>query len=293
MSNLIRAIVIRLYVLVHRREPESEVPLLSETCVLSNILTKKIRNYTALIKCTTITDSKEDSYVSLTVSCLLHCDVYVLQNVQLSLFHSAILGDLASLTHFVNSSATETRSISPGTNILRFRLPVIDFPLGVKRDCYPLIIGLVPNVDDDELEKIMISFHIIHVKSNQFEKIDTGIMYTFWKTNWNRLLTPQVLYAATDNSTLFPRTSSQQTTLVKGEDPMKWKPSCFICLSELFEQASKLYVLLPCRHAAICSDCFQSLYNSSFLQSPPRLRLGFVTCPLCRTAVNSLLSLPT
>lgn len=68
-----------------------------------------------------------------------------------------------------------------------------------------------------------------------------------------------------------------------------WQPCCFICLS--IETTYNLRVLLPCRHAVICSDCFKSLYKSAMFSVNHHL-IGYITCPICRTPINSTLLLP-
>ncbi|CAH8428731.1 unnamed protein product [Schistosoma intercalatum] len=119
-------------------------------------------------------------------------------------------------------------------------------------------------------------------------------MYTYWKTNWNRLLTPQILFDAGENmntideTTILP-TKTITSSINKDKVCQTWQPCCFICLS--IETTYNLRVLLPCRHAVICSDCFKSLYKSAMFSVNHHL-IGYITCPICRTPINSTLLLP-
>ncbi|KAH9593582.1 hypothetical protein MS3_00001686 [Schistosoma haematobium] len=139
-----------------------------------------------------------------------------------------------------------------------------------------------------------ITCYIIHVKIREEEQVNTSIMYTYWKTNWNRLLTPQILFDAGENMNTIDETTILPTKTITSyinNDKVcqTWQPCCFICLS--IETTYNLRVLLPCRHAVICSDCFKSLYKSAMFTVNHHL-IGFITCPICRTPINSTLLLP-
>ncbi|KAA3674282.1 uncharacterized protein DEA37_0012090 [Paragonimus westermani] len=148
-----------------------------------------------------------------------------------------------------------------------------------KRTHYSTVIAFVTDCEAVD-EQIAISCYVIHVRLSETERFDTGVLYTFWKTNWSRLLTPQALYAARDNSDSANTGSS---------DVNHWQPACFVCLNSVSN--GDLRVFLPCRHAGLCADCFTSFIVKAYNPTNPLNRL--LCCPLCRTPISSVLCLPS
>lgn len=90
----------------------------------------------------------------------------------------------------------------------------------------------------------------------------------------------QAIYASRDNSTgLIPHENSDSANLLQN-----WTPSCFICLSEIKDD---LRVLLPCRHAGICLECFKEFRERTAIRS--HNPLSGLICPLCRTTITAIL----
>ncbi|KAF8563023.1 hypothetical protein P879_08196, partial [Paragonimus westermani] len=131
-----------------------------------------------------------------------------------------------------------------------------------------------------------ISCYVVHVRLSEKERFDTGVLYTFWKTNWSRLLTPQALYAARDNSDSANTGSSDERS---SSNINHWQPACFVCLNSVIN--GDLRVFLPCRHAGLCADCFTPFIGKACNPTNPLNRL--LCCPLCRTPISSVLCLPS
>ncbi|GAA56713.1 hypothetical protein CLF_111402 [Clonorchis sinensis] len=61
-----------------------------------------------------------------------------------------------------------------------------------QRGRYSSVIALVSDAKPED-EQVVISCYVVHVRLSEEERFDTSILYTFWKTNWDRLLTPQTV----------------------------------------------------------------------------------------------------
>lgn len=217
----------------------------------------------------------------LNVSSLWGSLCYILSDIPIEEFHRLLVEDHNLLTNFCEERSILTLPVCSGNKELAFEVGKPSPPRNSagKTTDYPIIITL----KSDSVgfgEQIIISCYVVHfgVKVGQHE---TTILHTFWKTNWNRLLTPQVLYAARvdyeemeANKLIFPNSS--------GCAP--WKPSCFVCLSSV---ENGLHVFLPCRHAGLCSNCFRLFNRRKYPVSPTDL-----CCPICRSLVVCSLRLP-
>ncbi|CAH8834566.1 unnamed protein product [Trichobilharzia szidati] len=277
--------------------------VLTRGYMLSEMLTTKLYNNSVITSFQPSTSNMYGDPILITVSSIKSTKCCVLRDIALSSFHNALIGDHNALKDYIVSNATEKYTLKPGSQEISVSASVQLSSDNLKRNTYSLVIGLVSGASDSSVEEIDISCYIIHVKIRKEENVDTSIMYTFWKTNWNRLLIPQILFDAgqdannnnTEEQTVLPPMKTTDTLVVDNgdkDDHKTWRPCCFICLSSSSDStSSSLRVLLPCRHAAVCHDCFQSLHNSAMSSAPHHL-IGLLTCPLCRTPINSTLLLP-
>ncbi|CAH8432606.1 unnamed protein product [Heterobilharzia americana] len=313
ISNFIRLVLIRIFLALlilsiiikvakekfiawlHGQNSDSGMSVLTRGYMLSDISTTKLCNNAVI---TDFQPSNSNIYgnpIRITVSSTKCTKFCVLRDVTLSSFHDALIGDHNGLRDYIVANAVEKYTVKPGSQEMLISVSVQSSADHGKRETYSLVIGLLSGASDSSVEEINVTCYIIHVKIRAEESVDTSIMYTFWKTNWNRLLTPQVLFNAGQNANSEEQTTMSvktvaPNTLGNDDNACKiWRPCCFICLSS--ETTSSLRVLLPCRHAAICPDCFKSLQKSAMSAVPHHL-IGLLSCPLCRTPVSSTLSLP-
>lgn len=121
------------------------------------------------------------------------------------------------------------------------------------RDRYPLAIILLLN--DREIEEqlqnndIVMMASIIHLKDS-LVPLTTSVIGQYIKRKSGIVLNLQDLYICSEQS---------------NEDPM---PNCIICLENMITRA-----ILPCRHACVCSNCFEQIN----------------TCPLCRSPIQNFI----
>ncbi|CAH8459822.1 unnamed protein product [Dicrocoelium dendriticum] len=235
--------------------------------------TRKITNNCIITRFHTF-DHGDSLTFQLNVSSLSESRCCVLSDIPIEELHHFLLADHNLLLNFCKANSTLTLSISSGNSELAFE---VDKSLSSKNyadkrfHCPILLAVISDSVGIDE--QILVACHIIHVGLEGGQP-DTTILHTFWKTNWNRLLTPQVLYAARgdgepiEGNGLISSNSS-------GRSP--WKPCCLICLSPV---EGWLHVFLPCRHAGLCTNCFRSFNRRKYPITPNDL-----CCPICRSLV--------
>ncbi|KAA0188100.1 hypothetical protein FBUS_07979 [Fasciolopsis buskii] len=219
--------------------------------------------------------------LEISVKCETKC--YILYDIDVEEFHHALLIDAAGLIRFFRVHSRRGLDLKIGMNTVK--IEPFDHQLravqpNLKRTMYPVVVGFVSEYSEHSREQIVLCCYVIHVRLHSQEPVDTGVMYTFWKTNWSRLLAPQAIYASRDNSTgLIPHENSDSANLLQN-----WTPSCFICLSEIKDD---LRVLLPCRHAGICLECFKEFRERTAIRS--HNPLSGLICPLCRTTITAIL----
>ncbi|KAH8855990.1 zinc finger protein [Schistosoma japonicum] len=326
ISNLIRAVLIRIFLAflilsvivsvmkekfiswLYGRNFDSGMSVLTRGYVISDISTKRLVNNSVITSFQPSDSNMSGDPIRATVSSIKNIELYVLRDVPLDSFHDMLIGDHKDLRDYIVTNASEKHAVKPGSQDIFIHVDGHSLSDHTKRRKYSLVIGLISNASDLLVEEIQLCSHscaalnlnitcyIIHVKIREEEQVNTSIMYSYWKTNWNRLLIPQILYDAGENTSSADECTIatlpvKTVTSYANNDPFcrTWKPCCFVCLSS--KSTSDLRVLLPCRHAAICSECFKSLHNSAMFSVHHNL-IGLLTCPLCRTPVNSTLLLP-
>ncbi|CAH8428584.1 unnamed protein product [Schistosoma turkestanicum] len=326
VSNIIRALFIRIFLaflilfviikvmkekfiswLLHEHNSDSGMSVLTRGYMISDISTKRLNNNSVITNFQPSNNNMCGDPIRITISSIQGVQFCVLRNVSLSSFHALLIGDHKNLTEYIITNAVEKYTVKPGNQDIFIHVNVQPYPDHIKRDKYSLVIGLISNASDSLIEEINITCYIIHVKIREEEQVSTSIMYTYWKTNWNRLLTPQILFDAagengenslvdeSNHSLPIKQITSSCTTNKNDKIYHNWRLSCFICLSTenttTTTTPTNLRVFLPCRHAPICSDCFNTLYKLSMFSINNHL-IGLLTCPICRTPVNSTLLLP-
>ncbi|TNN07708.1 hypothetical protein EWB00_007559 [Schistosoma japonicum] len=314
ISNLIRAVLIRIFLAflilsvivnvmkekfiswLYGRNFDSGMSVLTRGYVISDISTKRLVNNSVITSFQPSDSNMSGDPIRVTVSSIKNIELYVLRDVPLDSFHDMLIGDHKDLRDYIVTNASEKHAVKPGSQDMFIHVNGHSLSDHTKRRKYSLVIGLISNASDLLVEEINITCYIIHVKIREEEQVNTSIMYSYWKTNWNRLLIPQILYDAGENTSSADEctiaTLPVKTVTSYANNDLfcrTWKPCCFVCLSS--KSTSDLRVLLPCRHAAICSECFKSLHNSAMFSVHHNL-IGLLTCPLCRTPVNSTLLLP-
>ncbi|CAH8428791.1 unnamed protein product [Schistosoma rodhaini] len=294
LSVIMKVVKEKLILWLYGQNADSGMSVLTRGYMISDVSTKRLGNSSVITSFQPSSSNMSGDPIRVTVSSIKAVELCVLRDVSLSTFHAILTSDHKNLRDYIVTNATEKHTVKPGIQDISIHVNVHSCPDHTKRDKYSVVIGLVSSTPDSLVEEINITCYIIHVKIREEEHVNTSIMYTYWKTTWNRLLTPQILFDAGDNvnsineTTILPmKTITSYTN--NNEISRTWRPCCFICLSS--ETISNLRVLLPCRHAAICSDCFQSLHKSAMFTINHHL-IGLITCPICRTPVNSTLLLP-
>ncbi|KER30291.1 hypothetical protein T265_03240 [Opisthorchis viverrini] len=220
-------------------------------------------------------------------SCLSEGTCYVLTDVPTRSLHQALIGDRKKLQDFLSTGAIRCFPLQYGSG--SFTVDLTDNFQQTQGKCpqrgrYSSVIAMVSNAKPED-EQVVISCYVIHVRLSEEERFDTSILYTFWKTNWDRLLTPQLLYAARNDSADQSSAHLAPPTVTSENH----EPHCFICLSSSISEG--LRVLLPCRHAGLCNECFQT-YCQKTAWSRDAILHGILCCPLCRSPVYSVLRLP-
>ncbi|CAI2722419.1 unnamed protein product [Schistosoma spindalis] len=313
ISNIIRSVFIRIFLAflilsvimkvvkekvilwLYGQNADSGMSVLTRGYMISDVSTKRLRNSSVITSFQPSSSNMCGDPIRVTVSSIKAVELCVLRDVSLSSFHAILTSDHKNLRDYIVTNATERHTVKPGSQDIFIQANVQSCPDHSKRDKYSIVIGILSSTPDSLDEEINITCYIIHVKIREEEHVNTSIMYTYWKTNWNRLLTPQILYDACENMNTIDETINLSLTksipsyINNDKFNAIWKPCCFICLS--LETISNLRVLLPCRHAVICSNCFKSLYKSTIFTVNYHL-IGFITCPICRTPIHSTLLLP-
>ncbi|TGZ52254.1 hypothetical protein CRM22_010669 [Opisthorchis felineus] len=127
-------------------------------------------------------------------SCLSEGTCYVLTDVPTRSLHQALIGDQKKLQEFLSIGAIRCFRFQCGTG--SFTIDLTDNFQQTQGKCsqrgrYSSVIALVSDTKPED-EQVVISCYVIHIRLSEEERFDTSILYTFWKTNWDRLLTPQM-----------------------------------------------------------------------------------------------------
>ncbi|VDQ00458.1 unnamed protein product [Trichobilharzia regenti] len=177
---------------LYGQNSDSGMSVLTRGYMLSEMLTTKLYNNSVITSFQPSTSNMYGDPIQITVSSIKSTKCCVLRDIALSSFHTALIGDHNALKEYIVCNAAEKYALKPGSQEISVSAGVQLSSDNLKRNTYSLVIGLVSGASDSSVEEIDISCYIIHVKIRKEENVDTSIMYTFWKTNWNRLLIPQV-----------------------------------------------------------------------------------------------------
>uniref|UniRef100_A0A5K3F8Z1 RING-type domain-containing protein n=1 Tax=Mesocestoides corti TaxID=53468 RepID=A0A5K3F8Z1_MESCO len=181
--------------------------------------------------------------------------LFILRSVPLSTLHHAMVDTTDVLVDFLRKNASQTTMLTPDDSLLNVKTNEERVDLHKFRQTYDLVLAFYRASERKDEECTVVSIHIIHVKQHKEEHRATQILYSYCKTNFDRLVCAQQLFTAAN------RTASEEGR----------PPDCVICLTE--GQANTVFV--PCRHVAICKTCLPAFQTSS----------QCLHCPVCRAAI--------
>lgn len=138
---------------------------------------------------TKLIHNETEGSLSLSLSLRRAVSMFILRNVPLIAFHNAMLTPTTEFLRFLRDTATEevpikSQDISVRTN--EERVNINDF-----RRSYDLVFAFF---DEDALddkkqdEQVVLSLYMVHVKQHQEERRPTQILYSYCKTNRDRLI---------------------------------------------------------------------------------------------------------
>ncbi|KAH9279104.1 hypothetical protein ECG_08209 [Echinococcus granulosus] len=216
-----------------------------------------LTNFAAITK---VTHKETEGSLSLSLSLRKSVSMFLLRNVPLITFHNAMLAPTTELLRFLRDTAAEEVSIDNQNISVRTNEEQVN--INEFRRSYDLVFAFL---DEDALEgktqdeQVVLSLYIVHVKQHQEERRPTQILYSYCKTNHDRLICIQKLF-----------TNGSEN----GDGEQKRWPDCVICLAE----GTADVVFVPCRHVAMCKKCLPSFQASS----------QCLHCPLCRGAISEI-----
>ena len=120
--------------------------------------------------------------------------------------------------------------------VVEIQIQSVDLGQAVPRTKYPLV--LVAKADHDEA----VTIYIVHIEDKPLMSFPTHFIGTYLKQDDNKVTHLVPIYQDSDQ--------------------------CVVCLSR-----PPTRVILPCRHANLCSQCYVRLPNGN--------------CPMCRTQIQS------
>ncbi|KAL7057111.1 hypothetical protein AAHC03_019119 [Spirometra sp. Aus1] len=214
---------------------------------------------------------------------------FILKRVPLEEFHSQLLASVTSLLSYLNDNSVQTQHLAPETSQLSCQLAIPVTELDGPRQHYDAVLAFRRSQEDSSQEFVELSIYVIHVKHRDDERRPTQVLYAYCKTNWSRLINVKLMYAASvavegeeedareEEEEAQPSASADATTSTSTSQ----LPNCVVCLSE----RSANYMLLPCRHVALCRTCTLELTSEA------RNSIMGLQCPICRRPVYELRSL--
>uniref|UniRef100_A0A0X3PBD2 Putative E3 ubiquitin-protein ligase LUL3 n=1 Tax=Schistocephalus solidus TaxID=70667 RepID=A0A0X3PBD2_SCHSO len=211
---------------------------------------------------------------------------FVLKRVPLEEFHSQLVASASSLLAYLNDNSAQSQNLTPETTQLSCQLSTPVDKVDGPRQYYDAVLAFHRSQDDTSQEFVELSIYVIHVKHRDSEQRPTQVLYAYCKTNWSRLINVKLMYAASvafgeEEGADAQEVVQQPSTSADIATSLTQLPNCVVCLSE----RSANYVLLPCRHVALCRACTLELTSEA------RESIGGLQCPICRRPVYELRSL--
>nr|VZI00037.1 unnamed protein product [Spirometra erinaceieuropaei] len=175
----------------------------------------------------------------------------------------------------------------PETSQLSCQLAIPVAELDGPRQHYDAVLAFHRSQEDSSQEFVELSIYVIHVKHRDEERRPTQVLYAYCKTNWSRLINVKLMYAASvavegeEEDAREEEEEAQPSASADATTSTSQLPNCVVCLSE----RSANYMLLPCRHVALCRTCTLELTSEA------RNSIMGLQCPICRRPVYELRSL--
>ncbi|BHF79903.1 Zinc ion binding [Sparganum proliferum] len=211
---------------------------------------------------------------------------FILKRVPLEEFHSQLLASVTSLLSYLNDNSVQTQNLAPDTSQLSCQLAIPVAGVDGPRQHYDAVLAFHRSPDDSSQEFVELSIYVIHVKHREDERRPTQVLYAYCKTNWSRLINVKLMYAASvavegEEDAQEAEEEAQPSASTDATTSSTQLPNCVVCLSE----RSANYMLLPCRHVALCRTCTLELTSEA------RNSIMGLQCPICRRPVHELRSL--
>ena len=144
---------------------------------------------------TRFTHDTNENCLDLILSVHSEVSMFILYNIPLTTFHNAMLTSTTDFFQFIQSSASKGIDNVPQNitiNLIPGRVCKFEY-----RRTYDLVIAFVDKNAfnrEKEDERIALTFYMIHVKQHQDGIRPTGILYTYCKTNYDRLICIRVIF---------------------------------------------------------------------------------------------------
>ncbi|VUZ51957.1 unnamed protein product [Hymenolepis diminuta] len=219
---------------------------------------EKVVPFSNPVAITNLTHRSDDKCLDLTLSLTKNVQMFVLRSVPLSTFHEIMVAPTTKFHQFVVDRASESFPVT--TSSISVKTNDDQVPFNMYRTSYDLVLVFFDESDlecvSDE-EKVIFSFHMVHVKQYEEERRPTQHLFSYCKTSLDRLICLRKIFA-------FENSNS-------GASPNR--PECSVCLSEVVD-----VIFVPCRHSPMCQICL-----SGFLDNTRCLH-----CPICRVAIAEI-----
>lgn len=152
--------------------------------------TARVVSFSNPVAITNIVHLKTENRLDITLSLSKGVRMFVLRNIPLWTFHDVMVSSTDRFHRFVVETASENVSIT--TPNVSVKTNEIQVPNYMYRHSYDLVLVFFDdNVGLDgelEEERVVFSFHMIHVKQHEEERRPTQHLFSYCKTNRDRLL---------------------------------------------------------------------------------------------------------
>lgn len=131
----------------------------------------------------------KDKCLDINLSITKDIQLYVLRNVPLSLFHHVMVASVVDFHQFVIDKSSENFPVTSSSIFVKTNDSQV--PFNMYRTSYDLILVFFDKKDLEDVseeEKVVFSFHMIHVKQYDEERRPTQHLFSYCKTNRDRLI---------------------------------------------------------------------------------------------------------
>ncbi|KAM7539404.1 hypothetical protein Aperf_G00000057098 [Anoplocephala perfoliata] len=152
---------------------------------------------------TKVVHLENENRLDITLSLSRSVHMYVLRNVPLWNFHNAMISSTEKFQRFIVETASETVPVTTPSISVNTNETQISFHL--YRNSYDLVLVFFDDRgdlnDESEQESVVFSFHMIHVKQYKEERRPTQVLYSYCKTNRDRLICLRKVFASDAGNT--------------------------------------------------------------------------------------------